>query len=473
MNDVLSQAVETALAPGAQPDNDTDLNDAPRRHNPDRDSDGPQMPRRKQADHHLWGTYLLLVFIAIVELFSASIQDVRGGNIFEPILRHGMFLVAGLVAMLVIQKMHYRHVYACIPLYVLFSMGLLLAVAVAGNEINGAVRGITIAGIPVLPAEFMKLAAALGMAWILSQTQMQGKRDVTWGGLVACLVFMFISCALLFSQGLSNTIVVVAICFSMMLVGGMGLKKFFIAMGITVLIGTCAIGVKTAAKSKTELTERQMMTFTLNHVSLEDGMASGRGETWKQRMRRHFRADKHLDTFNAENQQELLSYMAQAHGGLFGVGPGKSRENARLPLASLDYIYAIIVEELGLFAGLGVLIIYMWILGRSAKLTMQFKQTMPGVLVIGCAFVIVFQALFHMAIVTGVVPVSGQPLPLISKGGISVLSTSLAFGVMLSCSKHAARVTDTTDVQAEEQEILPEKARSINPVIVSPLDTNK
>lgn len=76
-----------------------------------------------------------------------------------------------------------------------------------------------------------------------------------------------------------------------------------------------------------------------------------------------------------------------------------------------------------------------------------------------------------MSIVSGVIPVSGQPLPLISKGGISVLATSLAFGVMLSCAKHAARTTDTKAEQAKEKEILPENARSINPVAISNVDT--
>lgn len=463
MQDSLSQAVETALGVStATPDEEIyqAAEPAPRRRSTANSAEAATEPRRKHADHHLWGTYLLLVFIAIVELFSASVQDVRDGNIFEPILRHGIFIVVGLVAMLVIQRMHYRHVYACIPLFVLGSICLLVAVALGGHEVNGAVRGIRIAGVPVLPAEFMKLSAALGMAWILSQTQARDRRDVTWGGFVACLLFMFVSCALLFTQGLSNTIVVVAICFSMMFVGGMGLKKFFLALAITGVLGAGAIGIKTMAKDATELTERQRRTFELNHVDVTEGLADGRGETWKQRVRRHFRADKHLDEFNTQNQQELLSYMAQAHGGLFGVGPGKSRENARLPLASLDYIYAIIIEELGLFVGLGILLVYMWILGRSAKLTMQFKQTMPGVLVMGCAFVIVFQALFHMAIVSGLAPVSGQPLPLISKGGISVLATSLAFGVMLSCSKHAARISDTKAEQAKEVAMLPENARN-------------
>ena len=456
--DSLSQAVETALAPRPE----VVEAEQPRRR---KDTAAAEEPRRKHVDHHLWGTYLLLVFIAIVELFSASIQEVRDGDIFNPILRHCYFIVGGLVIMLVLQKIHYRWIYGCIPFFVLACWGALIAVLVGGESINGAVRAIKIGGIQILPAEFMKLGSALGMAWILSRTQCKGKRDISWWGFAAVLGFMGLSCVLLFSQGLSNTLVVVAICFSMMLIGGMGWKKFFLMLAIVGVLGGVAIKLKTSAQDATELSERQMQIYALNHVELEQGIADGRGETWKNRIARHFRPDKHLEEFSVENQQEQLSYIAQAHGRLFGVGPGKSRENARLPLASLDYIFAIIVEELGLFAGLGILIVYMWILGRSAKLTMQFKQTMPGVLVMGCSFVIVFQALFHMAIVTGVFPVSGQPLPLISKGGISVIATSLAFGVMLSCSKHAARVSDSRDEQVKEQEILPENAQSVNPVM--------
>lgn len=252
-----------------------------------------------------------------------------------------------------------------------------------------------------------------------------------------------------------------------MLVGGMGWKKFGIALAITIVVGGCAIGAKTVMSSDKKLTPEQEMVYTLNKERPEEIGGHGRGSTWMARVKRHFRSDKHLDKFDIDNQQEQLSYIAQAHGGLTGVGIGRSRENARLPLAFSDYIYAIIIEEMGLFVGLGILICYLWILGRSAKLTMRFKQTLPGVLVMGCAFTIVFQALFHMAIVSGVFPVSGQPLPLISKGGISVLATSLAFGVMLSCARHAARTTDTGIDQRLDAEMLPENARSENPAMVS------
>ena len=159
-----------------------------------------------------------------------------------------------------------------------------------------------------------------------------------------------------------------------------------------------------------------------------------------------------------------MSFIAQAHGGLFGVGVGNSRENARLPLAFSDYIYAIIIEELGLFVGLLLLLSYLWLLGRAAHLTMNFRQTLPGIMVIGCAFVIVLQALYHMAIVSGVAPVSGQPLPLISKGGTGVIATSIAFGIMLSISRHAARYNDSVAVK-QELAVLPQSLQSDNPLV--------
>ena len=464
MNDSLSTAVENALGVRtAQDDSKPDF--FPGEVPPADDKHDAHPPkRRKRVDHHLWGTYLLLVFIAIIELFSASIQEVNDGNIFGPIIRHGAFLVAGLVCMLVLERIHYRYIFGCIPLYVALSVGLMVWVFFLGADINGAQRAVRIGGVAILPAEFMKLGAALGMAWILAKTQMKDRRDVTTTGLVLSILFLGLCCGLLFSQGLSNTIVTIAIGLSMMLVGGMSWKKFGIVLLVFGVVGAGALTFKMQAKDHTELSERQKLTLELNKENLTEGIADGRGETWKQRIRRHFRGDKHKDTFNVKNQQELLSYIAQAHGGVLGVGPGKSRENARLPLAFSDYIFAIIVEELGLLAGLAILAIYMWILGRSAKLTMQFKHTVPGVMVMGCSFVIVFQALYHMGIVTGVLPVSGQPLPLISKGGISVLATSLAFGVMLSVSRHAARVTDTGDIQKQELEMLPENAQSVNPV---------
>ncbi|MBD5164146.1 MAG: FtsW/RodA/SpoVE family cell cycle protein [Bacteroidales bacterium] len=397
--------------------------------------------KRTRTDHHLWGTYIVLVIFAIVELFSASIQEVNDGDVFSPLVRHGRFIIFGFVLMLVMQRIPYRYLFSFIPVYVCGCLGLMTYVLFFGTKVNGAMRAIMIGSTPVLPAELMKLAAALGVAWILNKFKDKKTNDVSRTGWWMCIIFTGACCGLLITQGLSNTIVTFAICMAMMWVGGMGLKKFALALCIMGALGGGVVAAKTAVKKNSALTPRQEMTLALNKESAEE-TASGRGETWRKRMFRHWRPNKHLEAFSVENQQEQLSYIAQANGGLFGVGIGKSRENARLPLAFSDYIFAIIVEELGLFRALLIPLAFMWILGRSAHLALSFKHTEPGALVMGCAFVVVFQALFHMCIVSGVVPVSGQPLPLISKGGISVVATSMAFGVMLSAARHATRKSD-------------------------------
>ena len=201
-------------------------------------------------------------------------------------------------------------------------------------------------------------------------------------------------------------------------------------------------------------------------ITLSDGTKTQERDhmgTWVARMTRFFDSTpKYEKDIDSKNQQEMYSYMAQANGGVFGQMPGNSREAARLPLAFSDYIFAIIVEELGLVGGLGILALYLSLMLRAGHIASRCSSALPTLLVMGCAVMIILQALFHMAIVTGVFPVSGQPLPLISKGGTSIIITSIAFGIMLSISRFAVQSGKKKDVK-EELESLPEDFRAINP----------
>ncbi len=426
--------------------------------------DVKKLTSKVRTDHHIWGIYIFIVLISIVELFSASIQEVNHEDIYGPIKRHVMFLGIGLAIMLVLQLVHYRRIYSAIPLFVILSLGAMVYVQFAGTKINGAERAIDLGFATVLPAEFLKLAAALGVAWILGRSKRQNGGRVSLQGFITCVAFIGVCCGILILQGLSNAMLVAAIGLSMMFVGGVELKHFGVGLGLMALVGICFLGYMTREKPMEELTPTEQRVYELNKQdpdSVRAGIA--RGKTWKARVDRFFAKDKHTAKITDDNKQEQMSFIAQAHGGFFGVGPGNSRENARLPLAFSDYIFAIIVEELGLFTGLLLLFSYLWLLGRAAHLTMNFRQTLPGIMVIGCAFVIVFQALYHIAIVTGAAPVSGQPLPLISKGGTCVLATSIALGVMLSVSRHAARYNDSVAVK-QELSVLPENLQNDNPL---------
>ncbi len=363
--------------------------------------------------------------------------------------------------MLVIQRFHFKYIFKLTPLYVFGSIMAMILVMGVGVKVNGAQRALQLGSIMILPAEFLKLAAALGIAYILSRNQMPGKRDVTTKGVVMSASLTLISAGLLFSHGLTNTLLIFAISMSMMLIGGVGMKKIGIVCAIYLVIGSAAMGYKLMQNKDAAPTKEAIETAALNKEEV-GASAGNRSSTWVARIQRHFRLNKAGDKIDDTNKQEQLSYIAQAHGGITGVGPGNSRENARLPLAFSDYIYAIVIEELGLVTGIFVLLCYIWLLARAGRVATQCKQTFPCLLVIGCAIYIVYQALFHMAIVTGVFPVSGQPLPLISKGGTSVIVTSLALGIMLSTSRHAAFKGDKEAIR-RELNALPESIHNDNP----------
>jgi len=378
-----------------------------------------------------------------------------------------MFLGIGLIIMLSLQRIHFMKLYYWIPVFVVVSMILMALVLAVGTNINGVRRAIRIAGMLVLPAEFLKLAVALGIAWILSLSQIKnpdGSHDVSTGGVVFSAFLVLVCSGLLFNQGLTNTLLLMGISLCMMLVGGVSWKKFGYVLVAYLIIGVVAMVFKVATSHDVGPTPEDYRLAKINQTEVVSTAGKkDRSHTWKARIDRHFRLNKSADPITDENKQEQLSYIAQAHGGLTGVGIGNSRETARLPLAFSDYIYAIIVEELGAVIAIFVLVFYLFLLGRAGRLAMQYKSTFPTLLTIGCALVICMQALFHICIVVGVFPVSGQPLPLISKGGTSIVATSLALGVMLSASRWAARKNDSEATQRLELSTLPQNIVSDNP----------
>ena len=367
---------------------------------------------KPRSDRHIWGVIIFLMLVSVISLYSASSREVASSaNVYGPILRHGVMLVAGLVIMIVLERVHYRFFKPLIPVFAIVSALMMIYVLFFGDIINGARRSFTLFGFMIQPAEFLKMSSVLVIALIMSR--MQEPNGVKTKGVVWSALSVIIFSGLLFTQGLTNTILLMAISLSMMMIGGVQIKKLFVVFAAYAVIGGGALIIK-------------------NSDNIE------RSTTWEARIER-FIGDgkpKYEQDITPENRQEMHSYFAQANGGIFGQFPGNSREASRLPLAFSDYIYAIIIEETGLFGGLALIVVYMWLLTRSGRIAGRCRKSFPALLVLGLAVMIVFQALFHMGIVTGVFPVSGQPLPLISKGGSSILITSIAFGMMLSVSRY-------------------------------------
>jgi len=162
-----------------------------------------------------------------------------------------------------------------------------------------------------------------------------------------------------------------------------------------------------------------------------------RAYTWVARIERHSDKDG-KDTkyvINDKNRQEKYGQIAIARGGIFGVMPGNSVERDYLPQAYSDFIYSIIVEEMGLFGGFLVILLYLILLFRAGKIATNCSSVFPAVLVIGLSLMIVIQTFINMSVATSLIPVTGQPLPLISRGGTSILITCIYFGIILGITR--------------------------------------
>jgi len=418
---------------------------------PDMTPEGNVKPPMPKADKYIWAIYIALLAISVIELYSASSREIQASNVFAPILRHGQMLALGVLLTVGISRMRYKWLVPLTPIFVTFTVLLGLYVLFKGDIINGARRSTTIFGIALQPAEMLKLAVVLFIALVMSRTQ--ERRGVRTVGVAWSAGFVLLCGALLFSQGMTNTLLLMGISFAMMLIGGVQLKKFGTVLLVYAIVGGAGIYIK-KHDAKDQTVEDVAASIekgedTYNRINMQQNrLASWWGDS----------IPKYEKPITSANRQEMYSYFAQANGGIIGQLPGNSRETARLPLAFSDYIFAIVVEDWGLIGGLLLLTLYLTLLARAGAIASRCSRAFPALLVMGMAVMTVLQALFHMAIVTGVFPVSGQPLPLISKGGSSIIATSIAFGIMLSVSRYAVQSNNRKEINAEILELPTEMA---------------
>ncbi len=404
---------------------------------------------RPKPDPYIWGIYIMLLMVAVIELFSASSAEVSGGNVYMPLIRHAIFLALGLGLVLGLQNTHYGYFSRFAWFFAILSLGLLIFSNFFGIEINGAQRAINIGGFTIQPAEIVKLTVVMLLATILGRHQQP--RGVSNRGMMEAAIIVIIFGGCLWKNGLTNTILLFGVSLSMFLIGGMKWKKILMILAIYGVCGGVLFVMKYQNDKKSEF----------DNVTQTEVISDDRADTHKGRISRFMEGVHPDDPIDDYNRQVIFAKISQANGGVLGQGPGNSRESARLPLAFSDYIYSIIVEDTGLVGGVFLLMLYLFLLARAGRIAYKCSRAFPAFLIMGCAVLIVFQALVHMAIVTGLFPVSGQPLPLISKGGTSVLVMSAAIGIMLSVSRFAVTNGNKNEIKQELKE-LPEDMHAAN-----------
>ena len=272
----------------------------------------PAITYKRHGDKSIWGIFITLCIISVIELYSASSREVAAAGVYGPIMRHCFLLGMGVCIVLLLERLHYKAFFACAWVIAFLSMGMMLYVTLFGEIVNGARRSFSLMGITIQPSEFIKLSAVLVIAQIMSKSQRPKAIGVRTQGVVLSAIMVLLFGGLLFKQGLTNTILLMSISMAMIAIGGTELKKMLCVGLVYAVIGGGVVFAKfmsegdSKAKGDEIATTEQALTTDKRHG------------TWQARLDRFFSdVPKYEEEITAKNRQEMYSYMAQANGGVF------------------------------------------------------------------------------------------------------------------------------------------------------------
>lgn len=404
-----------------------------------------------KGDKVIWMVFFFLCVISVIEVFSASSElTYKGGNYMAPILRHIGLLILGIASMVVTLNIQCKYFKIITPFLLLGSILLLLIVWVTGNATNGASRWIGIMGFQFQPSEFAKGAMVLATAQILSA--MQTEKGADKHALKYILLIWFAVVPLIFIENFSTAALLSAVVFMMMIIGRVPGKQLGIILALVVGIMAVALSVIwITGTDQSELENKNALTEQVdkaNENAGKDKKILHRMDTWKSRINK-FLAHKDVPPSEVDldkDAQVAHANIAIATSNGYGKGPGNSVERDFLSQAFSDFIFAIIIEEMGIEGAIAVAFLYIILLFRTGKIARRCENNFPALLAMGLALLLVTQALFNMCVAVGLAPVTGQPLPLISRGGTSTIINCVYIGVILSISRSAKKKENNSDL---------------------------
>ena len=360
------------------------------------------------GDRIIWAVILVLSLYSLLSVYSTSgilVFRNPGSSPTYYVFRHGILMMVGLFMVYLTHLIPYRYFSRLSQLLVIIVIPLLIITLVFGEDVNQASRrlAVPVFGFTFQTSDLAKLALIIFVARLLSQKQNEIK-DIK-KAFLPIIIPVGIICVLIMPEDLSTALILMATCVILMYIGRVKMSHLllFCAAGIFI-IGLYA-GISLLAHTE------------------------GRATTWKSRMESFF--DKETESYQVEQAK-----IAIAGGGILGKFPGNSTQRNFLPHSYSDYIYAVIIEEYGLIlGGIPILLMYLILLYRAGVLVRKSTRTFPAFLAVGLTLGLVLQAMVHMAVAVDLIPVTGQPLPLVSMGGTSRIMTCISLGIILSVSK--------------------------------------
>ena len=377
-----------------------------------------------KGDPNIWAIIVGLSVFSLLAVYSSTgtlAYRWTGGNTAFYIIRHSGFLAFGLMVAFVLHMFPYKY-YARISQWLMvIVIPLLVFTLLFGVDENDATRRIYIFGLTFQTSDLAKMALIIYLAQRLASRQ-EEIRDFK-KTLLPMFVIIGLVCVLILPANFSTAAMLFVICVILLFVGRASIRQ---------LSGLCAITLVVCVTVVASLIGLQKVGA--------DRFVPERFDTWVNRFERYFSDNTKNSDVLGKNFQAEQAKIAVGTGGIFwGKGPGNSVQRNFLPHPYSDFIFAIIIEEYGVLGGMAVLFLYLNFLYRTILIVRKCDKTFPAFLVTGLSLSVVFQALINMSVAVGLLPVTGQPLPLISMGGTSILFTGAAFGIVLSVSREVRR----------------------------------
>ncbi len=369
-----------------------------------------------KGDKIIWGVIILLIIVSILSVYS-SIATLafryKHGNTGYYLFRHLAFVLAGIFALIVTHKMPHGFFYNSHKVILGIAFVLLVITFFGGVSEYGARRWANIGGIQLQTSDVVRFAVIIYISRILSVSQ--DNEATLLEALKKIMIVVAIACGLILPSNLSTAVLLFGTSLVLMYIGSIPTKYLIRIIGGAIVVA--ALFVLIAPKNSENV----------------------RFGTWSNRISKFIDGD--------DDMQVKLAKSAIATSNIIGKGPGNSGVKYQLENASSDFIYAIIIEELGTIMGVIVLIAYLVLLFRTVIIVKSISNTFPAFLAIGFSISIVFQALINMSVAVNIIPVTGQPLPLVSLGGTSMVITMASLGIILSISRTIKSEEIDTEIQ--------------------------
>jgi len=370
-----------------------------------------QVFKNIKGDRLIWAIATLLAIFSFLPVYSAASNLAYtggSGSTFSYFVKHFMHLFLGFAIMYAVHKIPYRYFRGLSIIMVPVVIVLLVITVLQGTTIDGANASRWIK-IPIVNMSFQTstLASVVLMVYVARYLSKIKDKNVSFKETILPLwIPVFVVLVLILPANFSTTAIIFAMVVLLTFIGGYPIRYLLVIIGTGVMA---------------------LVFFVLVAKSFPEAMPN-RVDTWMSRI------DSFLNNEDTIEDYQIQKAKIAIATGRTPLGPGKSIQKNFLPQSSSDFIFAIIIEEYGLFGGLFLLVLYSWLLFRIVIVSQKSDTIFGKLLVLGVGIPIVFQALINMAVAVELFPVTGQTLPLISSGGTSIWMTCLAIGIILSVS---------------------------------------